>query len=207
MEDGSFSPSYAPHIRLRRAMADLVGTIVGAVSFGLQLATALQTFTELAIEADDALRDIVFEVNATAAALRQLQTIVDADKAVPDAQSASRIFNESGLHEVETLAVRCEKVYGVIIRLVLKASSSSSESDGGRDGHPLGARAALDASALKPMNVLRRLRWPWLIPRINRCQEQLRWLKISLLVQLQLGNLAGQRIRSVDTDCAPNLCP
>ncbi|KAL3963100.1 hypothetical protein ACCO45_000104 [Purpureocillium lilacinum] len=109
-------------------MADLVGTIVGAVSFGLQLATALQT-------ADDALRDIVFEVNATAAALRQLQTIVDADKAVPDAQSASRIFNESGLHEVETLAVRCEKVYGVIIRLVLKASSSSSESDGGRDGH------------------------------------------------------------------------
>ncbi|KAJ6437275.1 low molecular weight phosphotyrosine protein phosphatase [Purpureocillium lavendulum] len=180
-------------------MADLAGTVVGAVSFGLQLATTLQTFAELAIEAEDALRDIVFEVNATAAALRQLQTIVDADKAIPDAQRGSRVFTESGLHEVETLAVRCEKVYRTIIRLVLKASSSTttntSETDG-RDAKPLGAREALDASSLKPMNLLRRLRWPWLIPRINRCQEQLRWLKISLLVTLQLASLAQDRIRS-----------
>ncbi|UNI21266.1 hypothetical protein JDV02_007271 [Purpureocillium takamizusanense] len=201
-------------------MADLAGTIVGAVSFGLQLATALQTFTVLAIEADDALRDIVFEVNATAAALGQLQTIVDADRAIPDdddddAAARSRVLNDSGRHQVQTLALRCEKVYGVIVRLVLKASGSGSSSTGnnneggdGGDGNPTlsggRARAALlDVSTLKPMNVLRRLRWPWLIPRINRCQEQLRWLKISLLVTLQVANLAGQQIRAGEKAASP----
>lgn len=45
------------------------------------------------------------------------------------------------------------------------------------------------------MTVLQRLRWPWLTPRRERCQQQLRWLKISLLVTLQVANLALQQMR------------
>lgn len=175
-------------------MADVVGTAVGVVGFGLQLATTLQTYMELAWEAEDALRDIVFEVNATASALRQLQTVVDADKALPDAQRASRVFKDGGLREVEALAVKCEAVYRVIVALIQKASSSDV---GGREAAVSSKDVPLDPSSLKPMSVFRKLRWPWLVPRINRCQDQLRWLKISLLVALQLANLAQQKLKYV----------
>ena len=176
------------------AMADVLGTVVGVVGFGLQLATTLQTYMELTFEAEDALRDIVFEVNATASALKQLQTIVDADKALPDAQSASRVFKDGGLREVEALDIKCETVYKVVVRLIQKASSS--DDDAGQ-ATASSKHAALDPWSLKPMNVFRKLRWPWLVPRINRCQGQLRWLKISLLVTLQLANLAQQQLRYV----------
>ncbi|OAQ85468.1 hypothetical protein VFPFJ_07857 [Purpureocillium lilacinum] len=173
-------------------MAETLGAVVGVVAFGLNLATTLQTYTELTREANDALHDVVFEVNATASALRQLQAIVDADKAVSHLDdSPARVLNDSGVREIENLAAKCETVYKTIVKLVQKASGSESDPPNATAA----SQHALDPASLKPMTVLQRLRWPWLTPRIERCQQQLRWLKISLLVTLQVANLALQQMR------------
>ncbi|KAJ6438063.1 ATP-dependent DNA helicase PIF1 [Purpureocillium lavendulum] len=148
---------------------------------------------ELTLEAEDTLRDVVFEVNATAGALRQLNAIIDDDCAISDEKRSMRVFKDSGLQEVEKLAARCETVYKTIIRLVLKASSSPETIV--HNAKESFAHPVLDISSLKPMSIFRRLRWPWLSPQINRCQGQLRWLKFSLLITLQLADLASQQVR------------
>jgi hypothetical protein len=179
-------------------MADPLGaasSIVGIVGFGLQLATTLQTFMELTAEAQEALHDIVFDVNATASALKQLQDIISADKATAEQHDKPPVFKDAGLREIQALAIKCEKIYKTIIVLIHKASDSDKakrKDDGGGGGE-----LAIDPTALKPMTLLRKLRWPWLAPRVGRCQEQLRWLKMSLLLNLQLANLAQAQFRYV----------
>lgn len=166
-------------------MADpvgLVGSIVGIVAFGLKLGTTLQTYVELALEVEECLGEIIFDINATAGALGQLQDIIDIDKRAAKEQNRPLIFKDAGLNEIQALALKCEKVYKTIIVLVHKASSEPKK--------PL-AQEAIDPQLLsKPFNIVRRLRWPWLEPRVARCHEQLRWLKVSLLLNLQIAHLA-----------------
>lgn len=97
--------------------------IIGIVAFGMQLATTLQTYMELTIEANEALHDIVFDINATASTLKQLQDIIDDDKEAAMRDSRRHVFQN--VTNVEVLALKCKKVYVKIIELVLKASGSN----------------------------------------------------------------------------------
>ena len=162
---------------------------VGIVGFGLQLATTLQTYVEAVIEAEERLRDIAFEVNSTASALKQLQEIIDADKADGNLQKNPKVFKDEGRKEIEVLAVQCGKVYTTIVILVTKAGTS-----GWQGKMPANS---LDVRTLRASSLSRNMKWPWLEPRIKRCQEQLRWLKMNLLFNLQLASLARFQIGSV----------
>ncbi|KAK4221806.1 hypothetical protein QBC38DRAFT_402718 [Podospora fimiseda] len=166
-------------------MADpvgLAGSVVGIIAFGLKVGTTLQTYVELAQEVEDSLREIVFDVNATASALRQLQDIIEIDKLAAKDQNRSTIFTDAGLNEIQSLAWKCEKIYKTIIVLVHKAS-----------GDPMKAptKDGINPDLLnKPLNIMNKLKWPWLEPRVARCHDQLRWLKVSLLLNLQIAHLA-----------------
>lgn len=167
-------------------MAEAIGVasgIVGIFGFGLQLATTLQTYVEAVLEAPERLRDIAFEVSSTASALKQLQDIIDSENkddreanGTDDIVRRPKVFKHDGRKEIETLAAQCGKVYVVIVGLVAKAGPSDAKGKAKAD--------TIDVQVLTAFNISRSLIWPWVEPRIKRCQEQLRWLKMSLLFNL-----------------------
>lgn len=159
------------------------GSIAGIVSFGLQLATTLQTYIETMLEAEERLRDITFEINSTASALRQLQDILDDDKRGTGVGKLSpKVFKNEGRREIEAIAQKCGKVYRTIVLLVNKAANLGPKN--------MVSTASSDVVQLKISSLTRMMKWPWVEPHIKRCQEQLRWLKMSLLFNLQLASLA-----------------
>ncbi|XWX00454.1 hypothetical protein V2A60_008474 [Cordyceps javanica] len=165
------------------------GSMLRIVTSGVQLATTLQTYMELARDAEHELHDIVFDVNATASALKQLHVILDADK---DAKTA--VFNVSGIREVETVAQKCHAVYQNIIKLIQKASNSGNDGITESAGRSGTANPNLDPTVLEPLTLMGKLAWPWLRPRILRCQKQLSWLKVSLLFTLQVASIAQSQL-------------
>ncbi|KAM3549195.1 hypothetical protein MY1884_008848 [Beauveria asiatica] len=185
------------------------GSILHIVTTGVQLATTLQTYMELAREAEHELHDIVFDVNATAVALKQLHTIIDADRDLSDRSAA--VFKDHGVREVEMLALKCHSIYNNVALLIHRAShSDSADADRGRSSSsvpaaaPAADEAALDPTTLRPLTLIGKLRWPWLRPRILRCREQLNWLKLSLLFTLQIANIAQWQMsgkRHAETPC------
>ncbi|KAK0623727.1 hypothetical protein B0T14DRAFT_495159 [Immersiella caudata] len=174
-------------------MADplsITASVVGVVSFGLRLATALQTYSEIASEADDALHDIIFDINGTASALRQLSELIESDKLVASEQGRRPIFKDAGEAEIRGIALKLEKVYKTIVVLVQKATSTKPATAS------LGSNVVIDPSAIKPFTSFSKAKWPWLAPRVDRCQTQLRWLKISLLINLQIADLAQVHLQT-----------
>jgi len=166
----------------------LTASVVGVVSFGMRLATALQTYTELASEANEALHDIVFDINATASALKQLSELIEADKLAASKQGRLPIFKDAGETEIRNIATQLEKVYKAIVVLVKKATSFKTEASSSQNSSSDGM--VIDPSQLKPLNFFRKAKWPWMVPRVERYQAQLHWLKFSLLINLQLADLA-----------------
>jgi hypothetical protein len=185
-------------------MAEAIGTasaIVGIVSFGLELASALQTFISAVQEAEERLTAIAQEIGATAAALQQLQTLIDRDKA--EETENRRVFKDAGLDEIVSLAGKCHKVYETIAELLGKAAGTEAKNganddkDDGTNGISFESSTSnrMQNVTVRVISLGRRMRWPWLEPRITRCHEQLRWLKMSLLFDLQVHHLASFQIR------------
>ncbi|KAF5011713.1 hypothetical protein FDECE_2173 [Fusarium decemcellulare] len=166
------------------------GSIVGIVAFGLQLAVTLQTYVEAVAEANDRLREVAFDVNSTAAMLKQLQGLIEEDR---DADTP--LFNVNGVRDVERLSKKCNKIYGGIVILLNKASE---DGDKGQIKMETTADAIPDAS-IKAINLSfrRKMAWSWLEPRINRCQQELRQVKLDLLLQVQVITLAQFKIKFV----------
>lgn len=172
----------------------VAGSIVGIVSFGLQFATALQTYIEAVSDAENSLQDIAFDVSATASALQQLHDFIGVDSAHGNDQGKKPALNEAGLKEIGLLSSKCQTVYTAIAVLLTKAS-------GQKDKIP--SEVTPDVAgfgAFKATMLCRKLRWPWLEPRIKKYQEQLRWLKMSLLFHLQLAQLAKTRMQLANID-------
>jgi hypothetical protein len=94
------------------------------VSFGLRLAMALQTYVEIASEADSALHDIIFDINATASALRQLSDLIESDRVAANEQGRPPIFKKAGEDDIRAITAKLEKVYKTIVVLVQKATGS-----------------------------------------------------------------------------------
>jgi hypothetical protein len=162
------------------------GSIVGIVEVGLKLATTLQTYVESIRDAEERIRDVAVDVNSTASALRQLGEILEADK-VAVVQKTTKVFKDEGRNEIEVLAEHCGKMYATITLLVTKAGSAGL--------HRKTAVKALSARPLAISSLGHDWKWSWLEPRIKRSQEQLRWLKLNLLFDLQLAGLARYQLR------------
>ncbi|KAI1376507.1 hypothetical protein F4677DRAFT_418715 [Hypoxylon crocopeplum] len=160
------------------------GSIVGIAAFGLKFATTLQTYIEAVADAQESLRDIVFDVSATASALEQIHDFVKADL------NGKAIATDPGLQQVLRLASQCKQVYTAVINLIAKAAGLQ------KNGNGDASLDALDLDILKATSLIQKLKWPFREPRIKKHRDELRWLKISLLFQLRLMELAKTKMTS-----------
>lgn len=150
------------------------------VAYALQLSTSVETYAEGYSGAKETLYDLVNDISATAAALIQLQQVIESDNATPD--TSTKVMKDEGRQEIENVAVQCEKIYKTVVIIILKAGTSANK---GKSAADFG-----DLPVLKPSNLLRDLREAWLNPRIKRLEEQLRWIKMKVLLNLQLAEIA-----------------
>ncbi|KAH6867721.1 hypothetical protein B0T10DRAFT_502154 [Thelonectria olida] len=165
----------------------VAGSIVGIVAFGLQLGVTLQTYVEAAAEASDRLREIAFEINSTAAVLSQLQDVIN-----KDGNGHVPLFKMDGVLDIKRLSDRCKRIYSVIIILLNEATEGSENRKTKRE---VSADGVDNLSVkLNKLGFRRKLAWPWLAPRIKRCQQQLRQVKLDLFLHIQLVNLAQFQI-------------
>ncbi|KAG8169258.1 hypothetical protein KVR01_000003 [Diaporthe batatas] len=181
---------------------EAAASIVGIVSFGLGLAKSLQTFVETVIEAEETIVLIVSEVHATASTLKRLQDFIEQDKSAGKEQHRATVLNDTGLKEIGVCASQCQRIYVQIIVLIEKASIQNGEDGSKGKGPQTSAADDPNATALRldvfSKNVTklgRKMRWPWLEPRIKRCQEHLGRLKVSLMLSLQVFLIAESRSR------------
>ena len=173
-------------------MAETVKVVIpiaDVVAHGLELATILQTYIEADGGEPGEIDDVSLEISSTASILRQLQEIIDADKTCTAAQTNLQVLKDDGRDEIEVLAAYCEKTFTTIITLVTK--TRTAELWGKMPAHFTNAPTGIVGS------LCHCTKWRWLNPRIKRCHEQLRWLKLNLLLHLQLANLARAQIRLV----------
>lgn len=183
---------------------EAAASVVGIVSFGLGLAKTLQAFIDSVIEAEETITLIVAEVNATASTLERLQDFIDQDKTGSQEQHRPTVFNNTAAKEIGACAAQCQKIYVQIIILIEKASMQNGE-DGSKDigsqgpavDDPDGPAIRLADFSKNVTKLGRRMRWPWLEPRIKRCQEHLGRLKVSLMLSLQVFFIAESRARYV----------
>lgn len=169
-------------------MAEVIGTVGSIISiadFGLKFAMTLQTYIVTVADSQESLRDIAFDVSATATALEQLHEFVKTD------QNGKTIANDSGLEQVVKLASQCKQVYTAIFNLIAKAAGVQLDSNSDASLNDV------DLNNLKASSLMQKLKWPFKEPRIKKHQEELRWLKISLLFHLQLMQLAKTKMTLV----------
>jgi hypothetical protein len=166
-------------------MAEILGPVVSLTStidYGLELATALHTYAEGLPDTKENICDIAVDVNTTATVLGQLRSLMNADHCSATQPNNIKIFKDDGLKEIETLARQCGRIYMTIVILITKAGKLVSK---GKSTASLS-----DMPVLRASDLLRTLRWQWLEPRIKRSQELLKWLKMKVLLNLQLASLA-----------------
>lgn len=170
-------------------------SIVGIIDFGLKLGVTLQTYVEAVKEAEERLGEIAVQVSSTAAALKELHDLINSDTGANTTTSGSStttktgIFNDGGLKSVQNLAIQCKKIYTTIVILVKGAESTADQN---RNDTVPKDMTALSATGL---SLGKRLRWPWLEPRIKRCETRLQCLKLDLLLHLQIAVLARFQIQ------------
>lgn len=183
---------------------EAAASVIGIVSFGLGLAKSLQAFIDSVIEAEETITLIVAEVSTTASTLKRLQEVIDQDKTASEEEHRATVFNSIGIKEIDACALQCQKIYIQIIVLIEKASMQNGE-DGSKDigtqgpaaDGPVEPAIRLAVFSKNVTKLGRKMRWPWLEPRIKRCQEHLGRLKISLLLSLQVFSIAQSRSRYV----------
>jgi len=176
-------------------------------AFGTRLATALDTLFCLSKSAGDHLSDAIYNVQATSAAMRQLHGMLEADNIAVLASQHQKtpIFKDAGLAEIDALAAKCHTIYKLMILITRQAGEpedkEESDIDLGKMRLVLNRNEAvgedepmpIDSHMLRPLNVLRKIRWDWLEPRMKYCNQQLVWLKLGLLLNMQVCELGHRR--------------
>jgi hypothetical protein len=167
----------------------VAASITGIVRFGLQLATTIQTFVESSFDTEELLRDIALEISSNASTLSQLQQILEGEEATGGPNQGPKVFKDEGVEQIELIVVQCDKVCKSVALFILKAGSGGGKSKLTKD--------TLDVQTFSASSLIKNLKWPWLRPRIKRCQEKLKWLNVHLLLFLQVANLVGLQIQYV----------
>ena len=85
------------------------------------------------------------------------------------------------------LASQCKQVYIAIVKLTAKETGAPVGIDGD---------VSLDDMNLDSLNVstLRKLKWPLKELRVRKLRDELRWLKVSLLLNLRVIELARSKM-------------
>ena len=166
-----------------------VGSVVGIISLGIQLAQILQVQIDATRSADDRITQIVIEIRATASGLQSLQALL-----LRDAQARNdKIFDESGHRDIKTIVDRCNIVFRNVVTLVAKAGKAvlAIVDDFQRKiqrRNPLKKESTIKLEI--ELSNIEHLMWPWRQAKIEQYVADLDRLKSSLLFILAVANLA-----------------
>lgn len=181
------------------------GSIVGIAAFGLKSLTTIQAYVDAVSDADSNLHSLVIEVKATASTLKQLHDFIVHDQAAAVVVAAEgdgnidsdnggsnsiRIANDEGVRQAIQLASQCKQVYTAIIKLIAKDVGAP------RDGN---GEVSLDDLSLDAVKTpaIQKFKWSLREPRVRKLREELAWLKFSLMLHLQVMELARSKMTLV----------
>ncbi|KAK1654621.1 hypothetical protein BDP81DRAFT_86034 [Colletotrichum phormii] len=160
--------------------------MAGIAKLGVQLATKLAIYHLGTSGSDCDIHNLSDDVLATAAALSQLREFLAAD-----ALEFSPVYQYAGREAIEDLATRCGKVYNTLIRSVYRASLAVKVVKD-VDFETL-ITEDLKASRLRAISD--NMDWEVIEEVIETSEVQLRWLKASLLLHMQVAGIAGLQIK------------
>ena len=180
-------------------------SIQATVAFGQKLALLLQTCVDLSLAWKVKLKPILADISTTSSVLQELGGLVDMNQLTVSGKPAAEVLTKSGLREIETLAVKCDLLYKIIMLLLQKAADRDEESStkDNKEIESLGAKllndSVPDPSSLLSLGIVRKCfdRRHWLNIRFDRCNEQLRWVKQGLFIMLHIVKLARLQLRYV----------
>ena len=175
-----------------------VGSVVGIISLGIQLAQILQQQIDSVRDADHRVREIVAELDATASSLSAVQDLQLRDRE----NSGDRIFNETGSQAISKIIQQCDVVYRNIVVLVSKAGKEALIAVDNFQ-RKIRKKKSGEFSVVKleiELSNLEHLLWPWRLPKIEQYLADLERLKSTLLLLLAVADLAKKTKKSSRTE-------
>ncbi|KAK1465306.1 hypothetical protein CCUS01_07712 [Colletotrichum cuscutae] len=160
--------------------------LAGIAKLGVQLATKLAIYQLGTSGSDSDIHSLSDDVLATAAALSQLREFLAAD-----ALEVSPVYRYDGREAIEDLATRCGKVYTTIIRSVYRASLAVKA----LKDVDFESLSTEDLKASRLHAISDNMDWDMVEEAIETSEVQLRWLKASLLLHIQVAGIAGLQIK------------
>ncbi|KAK2043555.1 hypothetical protein LZ31DRAFT_566454 [Colletotrichum somersetense] len=161
--------------------------MAGIANLGCQLATKLLAY-ETGVSGIGFLNLGLFDnILATAVALGELREFLAADASAP-----LPVYKRAGREAIEDLATRCGKVYTNIIRSAYRASFDAKVVED-IDFEALGPQ---DLKSSRLIAIKSNLEYDMVSDALDDCASQLRWLKYSLLLHLQVADIAQLQTRS-----------
>lgn len=175
------------------------------MAFGQQLAQLFHAWCEFSSMAEDCLEDLVSDIQRSVSALKYLQDLVDEDKA--DSDGAFKVFTPAALDQIDALGLKCDLIFKAVMLLISRAAEArklesnankGEDEDKGSDKPKADGESDLligpvpDPASHKTLGLFAWVgeKWSWLSDRVRHCQEQLRWVRKGLLLQLQIAKLA-----------------
>ncbi|OHW94831.1 hypothetical protein CSPAE12_06427 [Colletotrichum incanum] len=155
--------------------------MAGIANLGQQLATKLVAYEIGTSNSDYEIHSLIEDILATATALGELREFLAAD-----ARAILPVYKHAGREAIEDLATRCGKVYTTIIRSVYRASLAAKVVED-VDFEALGPE---DLKASRLIAIRANMNWTLVSKAFEATELQLRWLKASLLLHLQVANIA-----------------
>ena len=181
-----------------------VGSVVGIISLGIQIAQILQAQINAVRDADARLLQIVWEVQATASALSNLQDLLLEDRDDPD----HRIFSDGGHHDIDCIIRRCDYVFRTITTLIAKTGKGALakvDEFQRQIKYEAAQRNSITATKLTiDLTNLEHLLWPWKLPKIEQSIADLDRLKASLTLMLAVAMLAKEKKKRLKQTARPD---
>ncbi|KAK2021508.1 hypothetical protein LX32DRAFT_658388 [Colletotrichum zoysiae] len=161
--------------------------MAGIANLGCQLATKLVAYEMGRSYSGFNIVNLIEDILATAAALGELREFLASDASAP-----LPVYKRAGREAIEDLATRCGKVYTNIIRSAYRASFDAKVVQD-IDFEALGPQ---DLKSSRLIAIKSNLKCDTVSDALDDCESQLRWLKSSLLLHLQVANIAHLQTRS-----------
>jgi len=159
-------------------MAELgiIASVVQIADVGLRLSIKLYAFGETVASADTSVLSMSKDVSLTSSVLKELGQILDKDR-------ESGLLSETAVQTANGIVKECLKVFRQMDTRLVKKLPNLSMSKCERKG---GKRSS-------PFQLLERLNWSYLQPRLLLLQSNLDRLKSTLLLMLNVITYARQR--------------
>ncbi|KIW15215.1 hypothetical protein PV08_05260 [Exophiala spinifera] len=154
----------------------LAGTVIGIARSGIKLAVTLHNFSETVTTARIEIKDLANNVALTASVLHELGVKLDQDY---DDEEGEHVYSSSAIGTTREATRECEAVFREIETIIGKAMQSARER-GVKNGK---------VPALSP---LERLKYPFLLPKVDLLATNLERLKSTLVLMLNVLSYARE---------------